>query len=256
MELRPLGRTGIDVAPIGFGAFKIGRNQKTKYAEAYELPTDREVETLLDGILEAGINLIDTAPAYGTSEQRIGDWLRRSGCREEVVLCSKVGERFEDGRSDYAFDRESVNRSIDESLRRLGVERIDLVSVHSDGRDLEIIRNTEVLETIAERKARGDIRLTGFSGKTLEGHRAVLGASPMVDVLMIELNPLETAQAPLLFEAQRCGVGLLVKKGLGSGRLEASQALPWLLAHEEISSVVVGGLSLGNVRRNVSMARR
>ena len=89
-----------------------------------------------------------------------------------------MGERFEDGRSTYAFDRESVNRSIDESLRRLGVERIDLVSVHSDGRDLEIIENTDVLETLADRKARGDIRLCGFSGKTLEGHRAALDRTP------------------------------------------------------------------------------
>ena len=71
MELRPLGTTGLDVAPIGFGAFKIGRNQKTKYAVDYDLPTDREVESLLGGP-DAGINLIDTAPATA-SERRIGD---------------------------------------------------------------------------------------------------------------------------------------------------------------------------------------
>ena len=256
MELRPLGTSGCLVSPIGFGAFKIGRNQKTKYDRDYDLPTDAEVRRLLDGVLESGINLIDTAPAYGTSEERIGAWLRSGGRRKDVVLSSKVGERFEDGQSSYAFDRDSVNRSLDESLRRLGVDRIDLVSVHSDGRDLEIIEQTDVLDVLTQRKDQGDIGLVGFSGKTLEGHRALLGPTPKVDVLMIELNPLETDQAPLLFEADRCGVGLLIKKGLASGRLSASEALPWLLAHEEIGSIVVGGLSLQNVRENVSRARR
>ena len=125
-----------------------------------------------------------------------------------------------------------------------------------DGRDLEIIEQTDVLDVLTQRKDQGDIGLVGFSGKTLEGHRALLGPTPKVDVLMIELNPLETDQAPLLFEADRCGVGLLIKKGLASGRLSASEALPWLLAHEEIGSIVVGGLSLQNVRENVSRARR
>ena len=93
MDMRPLGDTGLVVSVIGFGAFKIGRNQKTKYAEAYDLPEQPEVDALLDRLIEEGISLIDTAPAYGCSEERIGRWLKRSGARDRIVLATKVGER-------------------------------------------------------------------------------------------------------------------------------------------------------------------
>jgi len=93
LRLRPLGRTGFAISPIGFGAFKIGRNQKTKYSAAYDLPSDEQVAELLDGLLALGINYIDTAPAYGTSEERIGRAI--AGRRAEFVLATKVGETFE-----------------------------------------------------------------------------------------------------------------------------------------------------------------
>lgn len=255
MELRTLGATGVQVSPIGFGAFKIGRNQKTKYAERYELPDEASVHRLLEGVLDAGITLLDTAPAYGTSEVRLGRYLKTSGRRDEVVLSTKVGERFEDGVSRYAFDRDSVTRSIDESLRRLETDRLDIVCVHSNGHDLRIIEETDVLEVLADRQRLGDIGLVGFSGKTLEGHLACLEPDRGVQILMIELNPLEDAQATLIEPAAAAGVGILIKKGLASGRLSASQALPWLLAQDGIASVVIGGLSLEHVRENVRLGK-
>jgi aryl-alcohol dehydrogenase-like predicted oxidoreductase len=253
MELSTLGDSDLEVSPIGFGAFKIGRNLKTKYAEHYELPDDATVHRLLDGVLDAGINLVDTAPAYGSSEARIGEYLKASGRRSEIVLSTKVGERFQDGHSSYAFDRTSISNSIDASLKRLGTDRLDIVCVHSNGDDLEIIHQSDVLEVLAERRRRGDIGEVGFSGKTLEGHQACLAPELGVRVLMVELNPLETAQAALLEDAQTAGVGILVKKGLASGRLSASEALPWLLSHEQVGSVVVGGLSLEHIRENVRL---
>src|SRR5207244_10288648 len=72
MVLRALGKTGLKVTPISFGAFKIGSNEKTKYEQNYPLPSEEETSRLLNGVLDLGINLIDTAPAYGLSEQRIG----------------------------------------------------------------------------------------------------------------------------------------------------------------------------------------
>ena len=73
---RTLGHTGLKVAPVAFGAFKIGRNQKIKYRDGYELPSNAQTAELLNGVIDSGINLIDTAPAYGTSEERLGAWLR------------------------------------------------------------------------------------------------------------------------------------------------------------------------------------
>ena len=88
MVYRSLGNTGLSVSPIGFGAFKIGRNVRTKYEQNYDLPSDKEVERLLNGLLDLGINYIDTAPAYGTSELRIGKAITHR--RDDYVL-STVG---------------------------------------------------------------------------------------------------------------------------------------------------------------------
>src|SRR5579862_3678712 len=107
---RPLGRTGFSISPIGFGAFKIGRNQKVKYSAAYELPSDEQVAALLNGVLDLGINYIDTAPAYGTSEERIGRAI--AGRRSEFVLATKVGETFEAGVSTYDFSAAAIRASV------------------------------------------------------------------------------------------------------------------------------------------------
>ena len=255
MALNPLGTTGLEVSPIGFGAFKIGRNQKTKYTEHYELPEPPQVDALLNTILEAGINLFDTAPAYGVSEERIGSFLRDSGRRERVVLATKVGEQFDERGSRWAFDRASVDASIDQSLHRLGTDHLDIVNVHSDGNDLEIIERTDVLETLAMRRERGDVGVIGFSGKTLEGHRRAIDHPVGIRVLMIELNLEETSQMPILDAAADRGVGVLIKKGLASGRADAEASLAWLLGHEAISSVVIGSNSAAHMCQNLALAR-
>ncbi|MEE2681240.1 MAG: aldo/keto reductase [Planctomycetota bacterium] len=255
MDLRPLGATGVEVSMIGFGAFKIGRNQKTKYAESYDLPGQEEVDQLLDTITDAGISLIDTAPAYGCSEERIGAWLKRSGARNRIILATKVGEEFEAGRSHYAFDRNSINRSIDRSLTLLGVDRLDIVNVHSNGEDLRIIDQTDVLEVLATRRDQGDLGVVGFSGKTLAGHRRAIEHPVGIRSLMIELNLEDSDQAPILEEAHERGIGILIKKGLASGRAGAEESLSWLLANRAISSVVIGSRSAGHMCENLAIAR-
>jgi len=89
MVPQPLGKTGILVTPIGYGAFKIGRNEGIKYPQGYALPSEAEVGRLLNGVLDLGVNLIDTAPAYGLSEHRIGQAIGHR--RREYVLSTKVG---------------------------------------------------------------------------------------------------------------------------------------------------------------------
>src|SRR5262245_31605560 len=117
MVRRPLGRTGIELSVIGFGAFKIGRNQQTKYAEAYELPNDEQVSQLLNGVLDLGVNYIDTAPAYGNSENRIG--LALDHRKSDYLVSTKVGETFQNGRSEFDFSENAVRKSIENSLQCL-----------------------------------------------------------------------------------------------------------------------------------------
>src|SRR5205814_1026963 len=111
------------------GSFKIGRNQKIKYAQGYDLPDDAAAGRLLNGVLDLGINLIDTAPAYGIAEERIGRFI--SHRRREFRLCTKVGETFANGESNYDFSAAAVTASVERSLSLLQTDVLDLVLIHS-----------------------------------------------------------------------------------------------------------------------------
>ncbi len=249
---RPLGRTGLTVEPLGFGAFKIGRNTGTKYADAYALPTDAEASRILNEILDLGIDLVDTAPAYGTSEETIGRSI--SHRRDEYVLATKVGEDFTDGRSRYDFSASAIDRSIDRSLRRLRTDRLDVVSVHSDGRDLEIVDGGETLEALRRRREAGDVRAICFSGKTVEGHRAAMRTG-LVDCLMVEFHEADDSHLEVISEAATLGLGVMIKKGLASGRLPPARAIPFCLAPPGVSTVVVGSLTPKHIAENLAIAQ-
>ena len=88
MELRALGSTGIQASPLGLGTVKIGRDEQVKYPSGFKIPDDAEVKNLLALTWELGINFVDTAPAYGNSEERLGQLLPKD---QEWVIVSKVG---------------------------------------------------------------------------------------------------------------------------------------------------------------------
>jgi aryl-alcohol dehydrogenase-like predicted oxidoreductase len=251
LRLRPLGRTGFSISPIGFGAFKIGRNQKAKYAAPYELPSDERVAELLNGLLDLGVNYIDTAPAYGTSEERIGRAI--SGRRSEFVLATKVGETFEAGVSRYDFSAAAIRGSIHRSLDRLKTPAIDVLLLHSDGRDAWIQTQTDAVPTLQDLKRQGLVRSIGLSGKTVDGARQALA---WADVLMVEYHLRDRSHESLIAEAAARGVGVVVKKGLASGELPADTAIRFVLDNPHVTSLVVGGLSLDHFRANLAIAER
>jgi len=243
--LRPLGRTGLRVPPLGFGAFKIGRNQGIKYPAGYELPDDAAVSRLLNGVLDLGCTLIDTAPAYGLSEERIG---RAIGHRRgEFVLSTKVGETFDDGVSRYDFTRDGVEHSLQRSLQRLQTDVLDLVFIHSNGNDRHVLTETDVVAVLHEWRDRGAIRAIGLSGKTVEGARAAMS---WADAVMVEYHLDDTSHADVIAEAAMQGVGVFVKKGLASGRLPAAEAIRFVIGTPGVSSLIVGGLSLDHFAAN------
>src|SRR5215204_5162345 len=106
MVSRQLGRSGISVSSIGLGTTKLGRNTDVKYPNSFDLPSDDEVGALIAASIGVGINLIDTAPAYGTSEQRLGPFIEAD--RERLILCTKCGENYESGRSTYDFSAQGM----------------------------------------------------------------------------------------------------------------------------------------------------
>ena len=167
MNLRPFGSTGILVSPIGLGTVKLGRDQGVKYPDDFTIPDDSSAASLIAQARELGINLIDTAPAYGVSEQRLGRLLK--GQRQQWVICTKVGEEYDSGQSFFDFSAKHTRFSIERSLKRLHTDCIDIVLVHSDGNDLQVIHQQGVLDELEKCKQQGLIRAYGVSTKTVEG---------------------------------------------------------------------------------------
>ncbi len=251
---RPLGDTGLVVSPLGLGTVKLGRDQGVKYPNGFQIPDDDEARMLLKMSRDLGINLIDTAPAYGRSEERLGPLLR--GQRQDWVIVSKVGEEFSDGQSRHDFSAEHTRRSVERSLQRLETDFIDLVLVHSDGNDLMILEQCEVYQTLAELKREGKIRGFGFSGKTVEGG---LKALEHGDCAMVTFNLNERGEQAVIEYAAAHGKGILVKKALASGHACLSPGVDPVRASFEllfdqpgVASAIVGTINPLHLAHNVA----
>ena len=161
MELRELGKSGIKVAPLGFGGNVFG----------WTVDEVRSFE-LLDCFVDLGFNLIDTADVYsawvpghkgGESELIIGKWLKKTGKRSKVVLATKVGHelmpRSEGLRKDY------ILRAVEDSLRRLGTDTIDLYQAHRDDPNTPFSETHEAFELL---RKQGKVRAIGASNFSAE----------------------------------------------------------------------------------------
>lgn len=255
---RPLGRTGLMVSPIGLGTVKLGRNQGLKHPQPFELPSRKEAEYLLDCAHDLGINFIDTAAAYGSSEARLGELLQ--GRQQEWIVCTKAGEEFEAGQSRFDFTPEHMRASVERSLRRLRRDYLDLVLIHSDGNDEDLLHRYGTVQALAELKQEGLIRACGVSSKTLDGG---LLLAQYADALMVACNPHERDQIPVIEACQSLGTGVLIKKALASGHLctdapedtdPVQTSLNFLFAQPGVDSVVIGTLNPTHLRDNVAKA--
>jgi aryl-alcohol dehydrogenase-like predicted oxidoreductase len=251
MHERPFGKTGFSTSLIGYGAVKIGRNQAIKYPEPFALPDEDRVTRLLNALLDTGISYIDTAPAYGLSEERIGRAISRR--KREFVLSTKVGETFCEGQSTFDFSAPAIRHSIKRSLQRLQVDALDVVFLHSSGADLEMLEATDAVQTLCELKETGLIRAIGLSGKTVEGARRSLD---WADAIMVTYHARDRSHEDVMADAAERGIAVVVKKGLSSGQLPADEAIRFVLANPSVSSLVVGTLSLDHMRQNIAYAER
>ena len=183
MKKNRLGSTGIDVSRLGLGTVKFGRNEGVKYPEGFEIPHEEFLAEFLALAKSLGINTLDTAPAYGTSEERLGRLLQ--GQREDWVIIGKVGEEFIDGQSEYIFTPDHFEMSLERSLKRLNTDYIDALLIHSDGNDLNILQNNALIQKLNDFKSQGLIKATGASTKTVEGGKL---ACDLLDIVMCTYN--------------------------------------------------------------------
>lgn len=247
MELRALGDTGIKLSPLGLGTVKFGRNQGVKYPKGFDLPEEEDLASLLGLAKELGINTLDTAPAYGLSEERLGRLL--TGQRQEWVIIGKAGEEFENGQSRYDFSPAHLETSLMRTLERLNTDYLDIFLIHSDGNDAANLSD-EILRRLESFKLRGLVRALGASTKTVEGGKRAL---TYLDTVMATYNPDYTGEKDVLDFAQNHGKGVLLKKALSSGHnTDIRAALEFCFAHPAVTSAIVGTINPAHLRQNVA----
>jgi aryl-alcohol dehydrogenase-like predicted oxidoreductase len=249
---RPLGSTGLNVSVLGLGTVKFGRNQKIRYP-TFELPGDEAICQLLDEACACGITLLDTAPAYGIAEERLGNLLGTR--RNHFVLITKTGEEFAAGESAYNFSAEHTRLSVERSLKRLKTNRLDCVLVHCAHNDFEVLSQSDVFAELKRFKERGDIRSFGASTYTIAGG---IFAVENADVVMVAYNANYTEERAVIERAAALRKGVLIKKGLGSGTLAGTTSLADnfrpVLTLDGVSSLIMGTINRDHLRDNVAAA--
>lgn len=277
---RKLGATGLMVTEMGFGALEIGRDWAADINADPSHPSEEEAARVLNGILDRGINFIDTAPAYWSSEEFIGRAI--SHRRGEYILATKVGEQCDRSGSVYDYSAEATERFVNQSLARLRTDCIDLIQIHSAS--MEVLERGETLGALQRAREQGKVRHIGMTGGVKECVRA------------LEIGGYETVQFPyslLHREAEESMLGLvgekqagaIIMRGLAGGKLTekfaripdealrdevakydalarahdvpgglATLAIQFILARPEVSSIIVGTRRLDAVEANLQAA--
>jgi aryl-alcohol dehydrogenase-like predicted oxidoreductase len=285
IQTRPLGRTGADVTILGYGAMELRGQPRGPAID------DDEAGRLLGTVLDSGINLIDTSIDYGRSEELIGRYIGHR--RDEYFLASKCGcplEQPADAVPPYQHDYSprNVRAGIEQSLRRLGTDRLDLVQVHMSPSRAQLAADHTV-ETMLSLRDEGKVRFIGMSGirPNLPDHIAM----GVFEVFQIPYSALQREHEELITEAAATGAGTLIRGGAARGapaedkawrqgpigldqgegqrRWESSGiddllgdmsriefVLRFTLSHPDLSSTIVGTSDAGHLRSNVAIAEK
>lgn len=277
MNKRPLGNTGLHVTELGFGALEIGRDWAADVNADPSHPDEQQAARVLNGLLDLGINFIDTAPAYWHSEEFIGRAIAHR--RGEYILATKVGEHCDPDGSIYNYTHDATLQFIDRSLEKLRTDTIDLIQIHSA--PMDVLEHGETLAAMQKAREQGKVRHIGMTGGVKECIRAIeLGGYETVQVpynlLMID------AEERLLPLAREQGIGVIIMRGLAGGKLTgkfenlkdealrervrgfmpfvqppaeslAHLALQYVLSEPAVSTVIAGTRRLERVRDNLHL---
>jgi aryl-alcohol dehydrogenase-like predicted oxidoreductase len=267
MKKRQLGTSDLHVSELGFGCMSLGTDET-------------KARRIMDEVLELGINYLDTADLYnqGLNEQFVGKALK--GRRQDIILATKVGNRFEQGKEGWWWDpsKAYIKEAVKDSLRRLQTDYIDLYQLHGGTIDDPI---DETIEAFEELKQEGVIRYYGISSIRPNVIKEYLKRSNIVSIMMqysiLDRRPEEWF--PLI---QEHGVSVVVRGPVARGLLSRRPlpegegylnyrydelkslreslptdrplhelALQYCLAHDVVATVAAGASSIDQVKANV-----
>lgn len=235
MITRELGLTGLKVVPIGFGGIPIQRLEQ------------ETVTAIIDRMIHEGINFIDTARGYTTSEAMIGNALE-GGKRKHFILATKSMAK------DYA----SMKADIETSLRMLKTDHIDLYQCHLV-KNLEqyaqILAEDGAYKALLEAKAEGKIGHIGITAHSVDFVKEIIMEMPF-ETLQFPYNLVEKQGEPLFEMAKRRGIGVIVMKPIAGGAIENGElSLKYILRNDNVSVAIPGMDATQQVIRNASVIK-
>ncbi len=228
MIYRPLGRTGLELSRLSFGASSLGQ-------EFRPVDLNEAIRSVLVA-LDAGMNFIDTSPYYGRgmSECLLGVALRGVP-RENYYLGTKLG-RYDPVHFDFSAKR--VAESVDVSLQRMGVDHLDVILCH----DIEFVEMSQIVEetlpALRKIQARGKVRFIGVSGYPINLFRYVLDRADLDVILSYNHYTLQnTMLAGLVPYLKSKGVGIMNAAPFSARLLTNSPLPPWHKATPEVRAI-------------------
>jgi aryl-alcohol dehydrogenase-like predicted oxidoreductase len=276
MEYRRLGRTGLQVSALGFGAWEIGWTRPEE---------GEEVGRLLNRALDLGINLIDSSAAYRWSEELIAKYVGHR--RHEFIFATKCGSwRVQQPDGEWVqtldYSARAIAPQIDRSLQRLKTDYLDIIQLHSPS--YEDVAFGDGLEGLKKAQAQGKVRFISLSADGEAAAKAIeIGG---YDTLQLTCNILDQEPAALIARArQEQDMGIIIKEPIaqtlydkprpegGSAVLwdraqrllsvdcigalsRVEVALRWLLGNPEVHTAIVGTTNLRHLEANVAAAER
>ncbi|MCX6021584.1 MAG: aldo/keto reductase [Chloroflexi bacterium] len=204
---RTLGRTGLDVTTLGFGAMEM------RGAPAGPAITEEQANLVLNAVLDAGINFIDTSPDYGRSEEMIGRFIAHR--RSEYYLASKCGCVPGAGMGgEHIHTADNIRAGVEQSLRRMNTDHLDLVQFHRSltRRELE---EHGALQALSDLKREGKVRFTGMSGTLPNLTEQV--AMGVFDAFQIPYSGLQREHEAIIAAASAAGGGIIIRGGAARG---------------------------------------
>jgi aryl-alcohol dehydrogenase-like predicted oxidoreductase len=219
LPTRTLGRTGLRVTQLGYGAMEL---RGTPRGPAV---SDEQAERILRLVLDSGINYIDTSIDYGLSEERIGRFI--GGRRAEFFLASKCGcavdppPRTAEGRSPHSFTRENIVAGVEQSLKRLQTDYLDVVQFHASPSRATLEENG-ALDALVGLQRQGKVRFIGMSSTlpNLPEHIQM----GVFDVFQIPYSAIQSEHADLISDAAAAGAGTVIRGGAARGALSPDKA--------------------------------
>jgi aryl-alcohol dehydrogenase-like predicted oxidoreductase len=207
-----LGRTGLVVTRLGHGAMEI-RGSRIWGGRPV---TEKQAQTILNAVLDSGVNFIDTANDYGRSEEFIGKYL--SHRRSEFILATKCGctvTRRDEETDDtpHVWTKENLFRGLHESLSRMKTDCIDIMQLHNPS--VEECERGDLVSVLKEMQSQGKVRFISIS--TTSPHLPVYMSWGVFDTFQIPYSALERTHENWITKAAQAGIGIIIRGGVARG---------------------------------------